>query len=433
LFIPNHTLKACYFILTLQLKFLHKLKTSFPKEKLKILLLENIHPVAKEKLEEAGYSNVELLKTALPENELIEALQTAKVVGIRSKTKITKNVVEQCQHNLLAVGCFCIGTNQVELIEAAKAGIAVFNSPYSNTRSVAELVMAECVMLLRRIPEKNVAAHKGDWLKTTEGSYELRGKTLGIVGYGHIGSQVSILAEAFGMKVLYYDVVPKLPLGNAVNAGSLKELLSQSDIVTLHVPEESSTKNMADANFFSSMKSNAIFLNLSRGTVVDIDALAETLKNKRLAGAAVDVYPVEPKGKGEKFESALQGIDNVILTPHIGGSTNEAQYNIAIDAATKIINYLDKGNTVGSHSIPALNLPMQQGTHRILHIHNNIPGVMSAINNAISSSNTNIVGQYLKTNESIGYVVIDIDESDSSKTLEEMKKVEGTIRTRILF
>lgn len=409
------------------------MKTSFPKEKLKILLLENIHQVAKKKLEEAGYSNVEILKTALPEKELIEVLQTTKIVGIRSKTKITKNVIEQCKHNLLAVGCFCIGTNQVELNEAAKAGIAVFNSPYSNTRSVAELVMAECVMLLRRIPEKNVAAHKGDWLKTTEGSYELRGKTLGIIGYGHIGSQVSILAEAFGMKVLYYDVIPKLPLGNAINAESLEMLLSQSDIVTLHVPEEDSTKNMADAQFFKKMKQHSIFLNLSRGTVVDIDALADVLKNKHLAGAAVDVYPVEPKGKGEKFNSALQGISNVILTPHIGGSTNEAQYNIGIDAATKIINYLDKGNTVGCHSIPALNLPIQRGTHRILHIHNNIPGVMSAINNAISSSNTNIVGQYLKTNESVGYVVIDIDENDSSKTLEQMKKVGGTIRTRILF
>jgi len=409
------------------------MKTSFPKEKLKILLLENIHPIAKKKLEEAGYSDVEILKTALPESELIAALQTTKIVGIRSKTKITQNVIAQCKHNLLAVGCFCIGTNQVQLKEAAKAGVAVFNSPYSNTRSVAELVLAECVMLLRRIPEKNAAAHKGDWLKTTEGSYELRGKTLGIVGYGHIGSQVSVLAEAFGMKVLYYDVVPKLPLGNAVNAESLEKLLSQSDIVTLHVPEENSTKNMVDAKFISHMKKNAIFLNLSRGTVVDIDALAKALTNKHLAGAAVDVYPLEPKGKGEKFSSTLQGLSNVILTPHIGGSTNEAQYNIGIDVATKIINYLDKGNTVGSHSIPALNLPMQDGTHRILHIHNNIPGVMSAINNAISSTNTNILGQYLKTNESIGYAVIDIAQIDSSKTLEQMKKIEGTIRTRILF
>jgi len=409
------------------------MKTSFPKEKLKILLLENIHPIAKKKLEEAGYSDVEILKTALPESELIAALQTTKIVGIRSKTKITQNVIAQCKHNLLAVGCFCIGTNQVQLKEAAKAGVAVFNSPYSNTRSVAELVLAECVMLLRRIPEKNAAAHKGDWLKTTEGSYELRGKTLGIVGYGHIGSQVSVLAEAFGMKVLYYDVVPKLPLGNAVNAESLEKLLSQSDIVTLHVPEENSTKNMVDAKFISHMKENAIFLNLSRGTVVDIDALAKALTNKHLAGAAVDVYPLEPKGKGEKFKSTLQGLSNVILTPHIGGSTNEAQYNIGIDVATKIINYLDKGNTVGSHSIPALNLPMQDGTHRILHIHNNIPGVMSAINNAISSTNTNILGQYLKTNESIGYAVIDIAQIDSSKTLEQMKKIEGTIRTRILF
>jgi len=407
--------------------------TSYPKDKLKILLLENIHPVAVEKLNNAGYTNVELLKTALPETELIEALKVAKVVGIRSKTNITEKVLQETGDHLIAVACFCIGTNQVDLKTAADYGVAVFNSPYSNTRSVAELVMAESIMLLRRIPEKNQAAHKGDWLKTTEGSYELRGKTLGIIGYGHIGSQVSILAEAFGMRVLYYDTVPKLPLGNAQTAESLDALLAQSDIVTLHVPEEASTKNMANAGFFSKMKKDSLFLNLSRGTVVVIDDLVDALQQKHIVGAAVDVYPVEPKGKGEKFNSPLQGLPNVILTPHIGGSTNEAQQNIGIDAATKIINYLDKGNSVGSHSIPALNLPMQKETHRILHIHKNVPGVLSAINSALSDASINIVGQYLKTNEQVGYVVVDVHAAGSDFALEQMKKIPGTIRTRILY
>lgn len=407
--------------------------TSYPKDKLKILLLENIHPVAVEKLNQAGYTNVELLKTALPETELIKALKEAKIVGIRSKTKITKKVLSETGNHLMAVACFCIGTNQVDLQTAADYGVAVFNSPYSNTRSVAELVMAESIMLLRRIPEKNQAAHKGDWLKTAEGSYELRGKTLGIIGYGHIGSQVSILAEAFGMRVLYYDTVPKLPLGNAQNAESLEALLTQSDIVTLHVPEEDSTKNMANADFFNKMKKGSLFLNLSRGTVVVIDDLVKALQQKHIVGAAVDVYPLEPKGKGEKFTSALQGLPNVILTPHIGGSTNEAQQNIGIDAATKIINYLDKGNSVGSHSIPALNLPMQKDTHRILHIHKNVPGVLSAINSALSDASINIVGQYLKTNEQVGYVVVDVNASGSDFAFEQMKKIEGTIRTRILY
>jgi len=407
--------------------------TSYPKDKLKILLLENIHPVSVEKLNNAGYTNVELLKTALPEAELIAALKEAKVVGIRSKTKITEKVLQETGDHLMAVACFCIGTNQVALQTAANYGVAVFNSPYSNTRSVAELVMAESIMLLRRIPEKNQAAHKGDWLKTAEGSYELRGKTLGIIGYGHIGSQVSILAEAFGMRVLYYDTVPKLPLGNAQNAENLEALLAQSDIVTLHVPEEESTRNMAGAEFFNKMKKGALFLNLSRGTVVVIEDLVDALKQKHIVGAAVDVYPLEPKGKGEKFISPLQGLPNVILTPHIGGSTNEAQQNIGIDAATKIINYLDKGNSVGSHSIPALNLPMQKETHRILHIHKNVPGVLSAINSALSSASINIVGQYLKTNEQVGYVVVDVHASGSDFALEQMKKISGTIRTRILY
>jgi len=409
------------------------MNTSYPKDKLKILLLENIHPAAVEKLKNAGYTNVELLKTALPEAELIEALKKAKVVGIRSKTKITEKVLQETGNHLIAVTCFCIGTNQVDLQTAADYGVAVFNSPYSNTRSVAELVLAECVMLMRRIPEKSQAAHQGGWLKTAENSYELRGKTLGIIGYGHIGSQVSILAEAFGMRVLYYDTQPKLPLGNALNAESLDNLLNQSDIVTLHVPEEASTKDMANADFFNKMKKGSLFLNLSRGTVVVIEDLVQALQQNHILGAAVDVYPVEPKGKGETFSSPLQGLSNVILTPHIGGSTNEAQQNIGIDAATKIINYLDKGNSVGSHSIPALNLPMQKDTHRILHIHKNVPGVLSAINSALSDASINIVGQYLKTNEQVGYVVVDVHAEGSDFALEQMKKIPDTIRTRMLY
>lgn len=409
------------------------LQTSFPKDKIKILLLENIDRSAIEIFEKAGYSNIESLSRALPEEELVEIIQDVRLLGIRSKTQITEKVIAHAG-KLLAIGCFCIGTNQVNLVKATEAGIAVFNSPYSNTRSVAELVIAEIIMLLRRIPEKDRGCHEGVWLKTTKGgSYEVRGKKLGIVGYGHIGSQVSVLAEAMGMKVIYYDIEPKLPMGNATAVETLEELLDKSDVVTLHVPATPLTKNMMNGQTIAQMKKNAILLNLSRGNVVDIDALRHALQSKHLSGAAIDVFPAEPISAGDYFASPLQGLGNVILTPHIGGSTYEAQENIGIDVALKLSNYLDKGATVGSHTIPELNLAPVHGTHRILHIHQNVPGVLSAINAIISASNANIVGQYLKTNEQIGYVVLDIENINSEVILNQLRQVEHTIKTRILY
>lgn len=410
----------------------NRMKTSFPKEKIKVLLLEGVHENAVNLFKDSGYTQIEYHPKALGTEELKEAIADAHIVGIRSKTQLNKDVLDSAK-KLMAIACFCIGTNQVDLEEASKKGIAVFNSPYSNTRSVAELVLAECVMLMRRITERSHAAHQGLWMKDANNSYELRGKTLGIIGYGHIGSQVSILAEAFGMSVLYYDVIPKLPLGNARSSVLLDELIKTSDIITLHVPADASTKNMVDSDFIAKMKKGSYFLNLSRGTVVDINALAEARKSGHLAGVAVDVYPLEPKSKDEAFESPLQGLDNTIITPHIGGSTQEAQENIGLDAASKLINYLDKGSTVGSHSIPDLNLPSQKDTHRILHIHKNVPGVLSQINSVLSEAGVNILGQFLKTDESIGYVVLDVDSAASETALEKVKQIKETIRARVLY
>ena len=406
--------------------------TSYPKDKIKILLLEGVHQNAVDEFNERGYTNITYLKKALSEDELLDCIEDYHIIGIRSKTNITAKVLDKAK-KLMAIGCFCIGTNQVDLETAGKKGVAVFNSPYSNTRSVAELIIAESIMLLRRIPARDKAAHKGIWLKDAKGSYELRGKTIGIVGYGHIGSQVSVLAEAMGLKVQYYDVVPKLPLGNATSVRSLKDLMSTSDIVTLHVPETSETKNMITAKELSWMQKGSIFLNLSRGTVTDIEALKVALEEERIAGAAVDVFPKEPKAKEERFESPLQGLDNVILTPHIGGSTQEAQENIGVDAATKLSNYSDNGATVGCHTVPELSLPVQHDTRRILHIHHNVPGVLSEINSILSEHNVNITGQYLKTNENIGYVVLDVEGSATLEALEALKTAKHTIRARILF
>ncbi|MEZ5008139.1 MAG: phosphoglycerate dehydrogenase [Chitinophagales bacterium] len=408
--------------------------TSFPKDKIKILLLEGVHQNAIDEFKRRGYTNIDYKKGAYSEEELLDCIEDYHLIGIRSKTNLTKPVLEKAS-KLLAVGCFCIGTNQVDLETAAKEGIAVFNSPYSNTRSVAELIIAEAVMLLRRIPARDKAAHQGLWLKDAQGSYELRGKTLGIVGYGHIGSQVSVLGEGMGLKIMYYDVEPKLPLGNAVAVSSLKELMSTCDVVTLHVPETDQTKNMITEKELSWMKEGSIFLNLSRGTVVDIEALAEKLKSGKIAGAAVDVFPLEPKIKSERFTSPLQGIDNVILTPHIGGSTQEAQENIGIDAATKLSNYLDRGATIGNHTVPALSLPIQsENNHRILHIHKNVPGVLTEINSKLSALEVNVTGQFLKTNQNIGYVVLDVEgDAATLEALEELKQVKNTIRARILF
>lgn len=406
--------------------------TSYPKDKIKILLLEGISQSAIDEFNRAGYTNIEAFPKALEEEELIKKIKDAHLLGIRSKSQINDKVIAAAK-KLWGIGAFCIGVNQIDLKAATKAGVTVFNSPYSNTRSVAELVIAEAIMLIRRIPEKNAAAHLGDWLKDAKGSFELRGKTLGIIGYGHIGSQVSIMAEAMGLKVLYYDIEPKLGLGNAVGVRSLSEMLKKSDIVTLHVPGGSGTKNLMSATRIKQMKKGSILLNLSRGDVVDLKALKEALVSGHVAGAGVDVFPVEPEGKGQKFESPLQGLPNVILTPHIGGSTEEAQVNIGSDVAGKLISLLDSGATVGSHTVPPLSLPVQEGVKRMLHIHHNKPGVLSEINSIMGKMDVNIAGQYLKTNEDIGYVVLDISQAPSKDILKALQNVKHTIRARELY
>jgi len=405
---------------------------SYPKEKIKILLLEGIHRSAVDSFHDHKYVNIETHSKAWDEQKLLKNIHKFHVIGIRSKTHITQKVVEKAE-NLLAIGCFCIGTNQVDLEAATKAGITVFNSPYSNTRSVAELVIAETVMLMRRIPERNAAAHEGYWLKDNDRSYEIRGKKIGIIGYGHIGSQVSVLAENMGLDVFYYDIEPKLPMGNATRLESLGELLKISDVVTLHVPATPETEMMMNEDKLSQMKEGSILLNLSRGSVVDLEALRRNLESNHLAGAGIDVYPTEPKSKGGKLKTSLKGLKNTILTPHIGGSTIEAQYNIGKEVSKKIVNMIDVGTTVGSQTVPPLNLPVQKDAHRILHIHHNKSGVLSEINQKLSDMEINILGQYLKTNELIGYVVLDIDRQNNDEVLKAMKSVKHTIRTRILY
>jgi len=407
-------------------------KTSYPKEKIRILFLENISDAAVKNFKGHEYSNVEKITKALTEDDLVKEIKDVHILGIRSKTQITKKVLDAAK-KLQAIGCFCIGVNQVDLKAATKNGVVVFNAPYSNTRSVAELVIGLSIMLIRRIPDKNKAAHEGTWMKEAKNSFELRGKTLGIIGYGNIGSQVSVLAEAMGMKVVFYDVETKLPLGNAEDAKSLKELLNLSDIVTLHVPETSETKNLINKTNLKYFKKGAILINYARGEVVDLDALRKAILDGAIGGAAVDVFPEEPEKNGDKFQTPLQDLPNVILTPHIGGSTEEAQENIGEDASGKLFNYLEKGITFGSHTVPALALPPQEGSHRILHIHNNVPGVLSEINTTLSKNNINILGQYLKTNEEIGYVVLDVDRQISSKALQLLKEVKQTIKVRMLY
>jgi D-3-phosphoglycerate dehydrogenase len=406
--------------------------SSYPKDRIKVLLLEGIHQNAVKVFQDAGYTNIELLSGALPESELIKKIKDVSIVGIRSKTQLTKSVLTAAE-KLWGVACFCIGTNQVYLKTAAQQGKVVFNSPYSNTRSVAELVIAEIIFLMRGISQKNTAAHQKVWLKSANNSNEVRGKKLGIIGYGHIGTQVSVLAEAIGMHVIYYDVIPKLPMGNARAVESLEQLLKESDVVSLHVPSTPETKYMIKKAELEAMKEGSYLINLSRGNVVEIDALKAALESKHILGAAVDVFPVEPKTNNDPFYTPLQGLSNVILTPHIGGSTQEAQENIGLDAAQKLINYLDNGSTVGSHSVPDIHLPKQAGTHRILHIHKNIPGVMTAINNIISREGLNVVGQYLKTNEDVGYVVLDIRENVKQEIINELKSLPETIKARVLY
>jgi D-3-phosphoglycerate dehydrogenase len=405
--------------------------TSYPKDKIKILFLENISDTAVKHFHAAGYTHVKKINGALSESELMDAVKDIHLLGIRSKTRVTRKILEAAP-KLQAIGCFCIGVNQVDLDAATKNGVVVFNAPYSNTRSVAELVIGASIMLIRRIMDKNKAAHEGIWLKEASGSYELRGKTLGIIGYGNIGKQVSVLAEGLGMKVIFYDTETKLPLGNAEDRKSLKEVVAKSDIVTLHVPELASTKNLINKNILRHFKPGSILINYARGEVVDLEALRKALLDGHLSGAAIDVFPVEPEKNGDKFVSPLQGLGNVLLTPHIGGSTQEAQQNIGEDLSNKLFNYLEKGISTGSHSIPALALPPQEGTHRILHIHHNVPGVLSEINTQLSDHKINILGQYLKTNDTIGYVVLDVNKHLSKNALELLKKVKGTIKARML-
>ena len=404
---------------------------SLEKSKIKFLLLEGVHQSAVDTLTESGYSNVEYHKTALNEDELVERVKNVHFIGIRSRTQLTRRVFEAA-NKLVAVGCFCIGTNQVDLVAAQEHGVVVFNAPYSNTRSVAELVLAEAILLLRGIPEKNAVAHRGGWLKNAVGSYETRGKVLGVIGYGSIGSQVSVLAEGLGMKVRFYDVVTKLPLGNAAQVRDLDELLAMSDVVTLHVPESASTKDMFGAKEIAAMKEGSILINAARGTVVDIDALAAALHAKRLLGAAIDVFPVEPKNNNEEFVSPLRGIDNVILTPHIGGSTQEAQENIGVEVAEKLITYSDNGTTTSSVNFPEVALPSNPEAHRLLHVHKNIPGVLTEINRIFSENEINICGQYLQTNDKVGYVVTEVGTDYSDAALQQLKNITGTIRCRVL-
>ncbi|WP_199609128.1 phosphoglycerate dehydrogenase [Flocculibacter collagenilyticus] len=404
---------------------------SLAKEKIKILLLEGVHHSAIEVIKANGYSNIEYIKTSLPEDELIEKIKDVHFLGIRSRTQITENVIAAAE-KLVAVGCFCIGTNQVDLEATQIRGIPVFNAPFSNTRSVAELVLGEILLLFRGIPEKNAMAHRGEWQKSAAGSFEARNKTLGIIGYGHIGTQLGIMAENIGMNVLFYDIETKLPLGNANQLSTMTELLKKSDVITLHVPETPQTKNMIGEAELALMKQGAILINASRGTVIDIDALANALRDKRLSGAAIDVFPVEPKSNTEEFISPLREFDNVILTPHVGGSTQEAQENIGIEVAGKLAKYSDNGSTLSAVNFPEVSLPEQAGRSRILHIHENKPGILTKINEAFTAHGINIAAQYLQTSEHIGYVVIDLDAEKSAIALQELKNIEGTIRARIL-
>lgn len=406
--------------------------TSLEKSKIRILLLEGVHQSAIDTLNAAGYTNIEYLTHSLGEEDLIEKIADAHFVGIRSRTQLTEKVFEAAK-KLVAVGCFCIGTNQVDLQAATRRGVAVFNAPFSNTRSVAELVLAQAILLLRGVPEKNAKAHRGEWIKSAKNSYEIRGKKLGIIGYGNIGTQFSVLAESLGMDVYFYDVVSKLPIGNATQVGTLQELLNISDVVSLHVPETPATKYMFKAEQFAQMKPGSILMNASRGTVVDIDALADALSSGKLLGAAIDVFPVEPKSNDEEFVSPLREFDNCILTPHVGGSTIEAQENIGREVAEKLAMYSDNGTSVSSVNFPEVALPSHPNQHRLLHIHENVPGVMSEINQVFSENSINVCGQYLQTKEDIGYVVVDVDKAYGELALEKLRQVKGTIRCRVLF
>ncbi|MBC6990392.1 phosphoglycerate dehydrogenase [Hymenobacter sp. BT491] len=403
---------------------------SYPKNRIRVLLLENPDARAAELFRAEGYQ-VESVPGGLDEDELVERIEGVSILGIRSKTNVTPRVLEAA-NRLIAVGAFCIGTNQIDLVGCMQKGVAVFNAPFSNTRSVVELALGEIIVLARRIPEKNPKMHQGEWDKSAKGSFEIRGKKLGIVGYGNIGSQLSVVAEAVGMQVYYYDVAEKLQLGNAVKCRTLQELLQQVDVVTLHVDGRKDNTNLIGAKEFALMKPGALFLNNARGHVVDVPALAAALRSGHLGGAAVDVFPHEPKTNQEVFESELRGLPNVLITPHIGGSTAEAQRNIAEFVPERIMSYINTGNTQQSVNFPNIQLPQQQA-HRLIHIHANVPGVLARINNVLANRHVNILGQYLKTNEHIGYVITDIDKEYEQEVIGELRKVEHTIKFRVLY
>ncbi|AXP59212.1 TPA: phosphoglycerate dehydrogenase [Haemophilus influenzae] len=407
-------------------------KVSLDKSKIKFVLFEGVHQSALDTLHAAGYSNIDYYKKALDGDELKEAIKDAHFIGLRSRTHLTAEMIEAAP-KLIAVGCFCIGTNQVDLNAAKARGIPVFNAPFSNTRSVAELVLGEILLLMRNVPQANAEVHRGVWNKSATGSYEVRGKKLGIIGYGHIGSQLSIIAESLGMDVYFYDIENKLPLGNAKQVRSLEELLSSCDVVSLHVPELPSTKNVMNATRIAQLKQGAILINAARGTVVDIDALAQALKDGKLQGAAIDVFPVEPASINEEFVSPLREFDNVILTPHIGGSTAEAQENIGFEVAGKFVKYSDNGSTLSSVNFPEVSLPEHEGTKRLLHIHENRPGILNKLNQIFVEANLNIAAQYLQTDPKIGYVVVDVETNDASPLLTKLKEIDGTIRARVLY
>ena len=407
-------------------------RLSLERNKLKVVLLEGIHPSAVEAFTADGYTQIETHPKALEGQALIDAIADAHFVGLRSRTQLTAEVLEQAQ-KLVAVGAFCIGTNQIALDAAARRGVPVFNAPFSNTRSVAELVLAEIIMLMRGIPQKNALLHRGGWMKSAANSFEVRGKTLGIIGYGHIGTQLGLLAETLGMRVVFYDIETKLPLGNARQLSTLDELLAEADVVSLHVPETPDTKKMMGVEQIARMKKGSFLINASRGTVVDIDALAAALESKHILGAAIDVFPVEPKGNEGDFQSPLIRFENVLLTPHIGGSTGEAQESIGREVSSKLIRYSNNGSTLSAVNFPEVSLPAHPGLCRILHIHRNVPGMLTRINERLSNAGINIASQYLQTNQHVGYVVVDVENEGSAEALHEISDLEGTIRARVLY
>ena len=408
------------------------MRLSLERNKLKVVLLEGIHPSAVEAFTADGYTQIETHPKALEGQALIDAIADAHFVGLRSRTQLTAEVLEKAQ-KLVAVGAFCIGTNQIALDAAARRGVPVFNAPFSNTRSVAELVLAEIIMLMRGIPQKNALLHRGGWMKSAANSFEVRGKTLGIIGYGHIGTQLGLLAEHLGMRVVFYDIETKLPLGNARQLATQDELLAEADVVSLHVPETPDTKKMMGAEQIARMKKGSFLINASRGTVVDIDALAAALESKHILGAAIDVFPVEPKGNEGDFQSPLIRFENVLLTPHIGGSTGEAQESIGREVASKLIRYSNNGSTLSAVNFPEVSLPAHLGLCRILHIHRNVPGMLTRINERLSNAGINIASQYLQTNQHVGYVVVDVENEGSAEALHEISDLEGTIRARVLY